>query len=488
MGSSPDDDFHLASIWCGLGERPGICEQTGEADSRLVPTPLLNATCYAFQPNESADCWNGAATGLGEVKRLNTGPLYPPLFYGAMSVFATPDVQSSVVMMRLVNAAFYVIMLSVVFAALPRRLRPALVISSLGTLVPLGLFIIPSTNPSSWALLSATMVWICTYGALLKRGRRQILLAALAVLGTVIGAGARADAGIFAVFGVLLAFVLGWRRRERPLIPLITAALVLVAALGFYFSAKQGGALVNGLPNSNPPLTMAQHLHNLLGIPALWSGALGGWGLGWLDTLMPAIVPTFATAVFFAAFAIGIRRLAPRHLIAVLLTVGAIWGVPFILLAQSHALVGSDVQPRYILPLLIIMLGVASAKVPAVTAWRGPRLIFAGAALSAAAVVALDVNLNRYTKGVDKQSLDPGAHAQWWWPAAPSPLALVVIAGISFALIFVVFAIALQRAHTLGLHDSDEDTAPAQVPAAQEPDSKTVLQASMDVSSDDAAR
>lgn len=496
VGSSPDDDFHLASIWCGQGERPGICEQAGSADSRLVPTPLLNATCYAFQPQQSADCWNPDAKGLGSTERVNTGPLYPPLFYATMSTFATADVQSSVVAMRLVNAALYVVMLTVVFVALPRRLRPALVISALGTLVPLGLFIIASTNPSSWALLSATIVWICAYGALQTTGARQIVLAALAVLGTVIGAGARADAGIFAVFGVLLAFVLGWRRRERMLVPLLSAALILAAALGFYFSAKQGGALMNGLPTTNPPLTVPQLISNVLGIPALWSGALGGWGLGWLDTTMPAIVPTFATAVFFAAFAIGIRRLAGRHLIAVLLTVGAIWGVPFILLAQSHALVGSDVQPRYILPLLIIMLGVASAEVPAVRAWRGPRVVFAGAALTAASVVALDVNLNRYTKGVLNVSIDPGVHAKWWWPVAPSPLTLVLVAGLAFAAIFVIFAVVLQRQHALTCTARaavpgpetppvlSNQPAPVQWPQAQEWDSKTRVQDSIDASSD----
>ena len=28
-GSSPDDDFHLASIWCATGD-PAVCRRTGE--------------------------------------------------------------------------------------------------------------------------------------------------------------------------------------------------------------------------------------------------------------------------------------------------------------------------------------------------------------------------------------------------------------------------------------------------------------------------
>ena len=48
VGSSPDDNFHLPSIWCGLGLREGLCEESGDPATRLVPSALLDATCYAF--------------------------------------------------------------------------------------------------------------------------------------------------------------------------------------------------------------------------------------------------------------------------------------------------------------------------------------------------------------------------------------------------------------------------------------------------------
>ena len=444
-GASPDDDFHLASIWCGLGDRDALCETTGQADTRMVPEPLLDATCYAFLPEQSAECWDADAQGLGEAPRLNTAPLYPPLFYGTMSIFASPDVQTSVIAMRLFNAALYVAMITAVFIALPRTLRPALVISALGTIVPLGLFIIPSTNPSSWALLSATTVWISLYGALRSSGRQQLVLAGLAVLGVVIGAGARADAAAFALFGMVLAALLGLRRGRSALVPAVAAGIMIIVCVALFLSAKQGGAVVNGLPTSNPPLTTGQHLNNLMGIPMLWTGALGGGGVGWLDTIMPAIVPTLAAATFFGAFAIGIRRLDLRHAIAVGLTIVALWAVPFVLLAQSRSMVGSDVQPRYLLPLLVIALGVASLRTNAEVGWRGPRSIAAGAALSAAALAALHTNINRYTKGIDDVSLDPGVRSEWWWSAAPSPSALLIVGGLAFAGLFAVIVVALYR-------------------------------------------
>lgn len=445
-GSSPDDDFHLPSIWCGLGEREGLCAPTGNPDTRLVPEALTDASCYAFESDKSARCWDAEATGMDRAKRLNTAPLYPPLFYGTLSIFASPDVQTSVIVMRLFNAALYVSTLTAVFIALPRRIRPALVVSALATIVPLGLFIIPSTNPSSWAMLAATTVWICVYGALRTTGRQQAVLASLAVFGGVLGAGARADAGIFAIFGIGLAALLGVRRGRALLVPAIASAVIAIASIGFYLGAKQGGALVNGLPTANAPLTTDEQLSNLMNIPSLWTGALGGWYLGWLDTPMPSMVAILSSAVFFAAFGIGIHRLSRRRAVAVVLTVAALWGVPFILLAQSRAIVGAEVQPRYILPLMVIALGVATLTTKARETWSGPRTVFAGVALSAAALVALHTNINRYTKGLDDISIDPGVRAEWWWSLAPSPGAFVIIGGVAFTAVFVALGMALRKA------------------------------------------
>ena len=172
VGSSPDDDFHLASIWCGLGLREGLCEDSGDPATRLVPDALLDADCYAHRPEISGACWDPAVEGLDETSRVNTGPTYPPLFYAVMSVFAGPDIQTSVLLMRIANAALAVGLLTATYFALPRFLRPAVLVPTLVAVVPLGLFVMASTNPSSWALVSAAMVWVCLYGALRTTGRQ----------------------------------------------------------------------------------------------------------------------------------------------------------------------------------------------------------------------------------------------------------------------------------------------------------------------------
>ncbi|MGN7859968.1 DUF2142 domain-containing protein [Microbacterium sp. 22303] len=445
VGSSPDDDFHLPSIWCGMGERPGLCEDFGDPVQRMVPEPLITSTCYAFDSNKSDACWNSNTTKMTIAGRANIDGLYPPVFYAVMAPFASQDVPTAVVTMRILNSVFAVGLLTGVFFALPRRLRPALLISVLVTSVPLGLFLFASTNPSSWAILSAATVWICLYGSMIAESpRRSWTLAALTVFGAFIGAGARADAAIFAVFGVIIALMLGLRRRPIPVPALVGAVVSIGLSVAFYLSASQSSAVTGGLSGDAPPLTLAEHTTNFLGVPSLWAGALGTSGLGWLDTPMPPAVWVFTLLVLGGVFFLGLKALPPRHLLAVVGAFAALWVVPFAMLALSHAKVGTQVQPRYILPLLVIAVGIVAAS-PAKGLWTGTRIAFGGLALAGAAAIALQFNIRRYTTGLDVTSLDPGAHAEWWWTAvAPSPLTVWLIGAVSFTLLFAAlwFAVA----------------------------------------------
>lgn len=464
VGSSPDDDFHLASIWCGLGLREGLCEESGNPATRLVPAALVDATCFIRDSAISGACWDPGREGLTEATWMNAIGLYPPVFYAAMSVFVGPDIQTSVLMMRLFNAALAVGFLTTVFFALPRQARPALIVSTLVATVPLGLFILASTNPSSWALVSAATVWICLYGAFTTVGRRRVVLCGLAVAGALLGAGARGDAAAFAVFAVAIAFTLGAGRGRALLLPGIAAAVIAVSSGVSYLTTGQGSLASTGLDlGESEPLASADHISNLLGIPGLWLGAFGTAPLGWLDTSLPALVPVLAFGAYCAALSIGIRAVSRRRGVALALTVLALWVAPFILLAQSGYFVASNlVQPRYILPLLIILLSLSALTARAEVEWSLPRVVVIGSALSIAASVSLHINIRRYTTGADQPSIDPGAAAEWWWPIAPSPMLVWVIGSLAFALVFALLAL-LQRAGSrsseLQRADADEPTA-----------------------------
>lgn len=445
VASSPDDNFHLPSIWCGLGDRPGLCEESGNPETRRVPASVVNAPCFAFHPEQSGACWHPDQTGLAEATWMNANGLYPRLFYATMSVFASTDVQVAVIMMRLANATLIVGLLTSLFFVLPRTLRPALLISVVGTVVPLGLFLIPSTNPSSWAYLSAAMVWISLYGSLQTAGRRQVALGGFAAVGAIMGSGARVDAAAFSVFAVVLVLVLAARRGRPPLVPVIASSVVILVSIAFYLSANQGDALTAGLPNTNPPLTGGQHLSNLVGVPSLWIGAFGEAGLGWLDTPVPAAVSVLSFGMFAALIFLGLHPISRRRATALVVAAGAAWGVPFVLLAQSHATIGTIVQPRYVLPLLTVTLGLAVVDSDIERALRGARSIVAIVALPVAASIALFFQIRRYTVGAESVAFDPGSGAEWWWVGVPSPLLLWAATSLIFAVALVELRRRLER-------------------------------------------
>ena len=433
VGASPDDNFHLASIWCGVGEREGVCEPSGNANTRLVPAPLLDATCYAFQPAQSAACWNADKSGMGEATWMNAVGLYPPLFYATMSLFVGPDIQVSVLLMRVFNALLAVGLLSATFFALPRRLRPALVLSSIVAAVPLGLFVIASTNPSAWTYIASCMIWVCLYASTMTTGRQRLILVGLAIVGTVLGAGARADAAVFAVFAVCIALLLGFKRGGFNRWTLGAAAIIVAVSVAFYLSSGQGGSLASGLPTDAPPLTRAQQLSNLTGVPILWLGAFGASGLGWLDTVVPATVSVLGLAAAAAVVFVGIHRPAWQRGVAVAIAFAALWAVPFVMLSQSHAVIGTIVQSRYILPLIVILLGVAAAGRDAPSQWAGTRSAVMVAVLSFTTSLALHDNIRRYTFGTENNAIDPGANAEWWWHGVASPGFVWVAGSLAFA-------------------------------------------------------
>lgn len=454
IGSSPDDDYHLASIWCGLGERPGLCEPGASDAERAVPRQFTDARCYTFRPDESAACFDASESGLTSTDRVDVKGAYPPVFYAVMGTFATTDVQTSVLVMRLFNAALACVLWSVAFFLVRRSDRPALIVSVVATCVPLGTFLIASTNPSSWAIAVAPVIWFAAWAALRSEGARRIGLSVLIIVATAIGAGARADAALFAVAGMGVGIVMGFRALRPSVIPLAAMGLSAIIALLLYRTAQQGDALSDGLVSATPPLTTRQLVENVLQLPSLFSGVNPGWGLGWLDTNLPASVWVAVIAVMGAVTTIGLRRVHWRRATALILVAVALCVMPLYLLAQTHALVGTQVQPRYLLPLLIIFFGLTAATSSAAGEWRGPRQWILSVVVVFVMCVSLHVNLRRYTTGVDDAALDPGRDAEWWWVGAPSPFAVWVVGSLALAGLLALLALRNRRAEVGGANDA----------------------------------
>ncbi len=456
VGSSPDDDYHLASIWCGGGLESGLCEQGLAEGQRLVPQLLNEAPCYAFYPERSASCQNDISARLISTDRGNFQGNYPPVFYATMSLFASTHIADSVIVMRLVNAALFVGATTALFFMLRPGKRGPLVWGSLVTLVPLGTFIIPSQNPSSWAVIAAATLWVALVGYWQAPSTRsRIAFGALATLLTVMASGARADAAAYTAMTVVVTAVIGAQWSRSSVVRAILPSFLILIAAAFFVAAGDSGILIRDAAVAGHSLraTVMLTIDNLVNLPSLWAGALGMWGLGWLDTAMPSTVWFGTIGVMLAIVFVGLRALDRRKSLALVAVFAALIAVPLYILVREGIVVGSDVQPRYLYPLMIVLVGVATLGfrrddlgLTRVQLW------VVGAAVVIANAVALHTNMRRYVTGIDAQGVNLDASREWWWNLPVSANAVWAIGALSFGAAVAGLLVALRRS-SLGQSD-----------------------------------
>ncbi len=441
IGSSPDDDYHLASIWCGAGIREGLCEAGDNPNERRVPATLLEFSgCYAFDANQSASCPQKPASVLVNSSRGNFEANYPPIFYGTLSIFAGPDVATSVLFMRAFNALLFVGFSTALFFTLARSRRGPLLLGSLVTIVPLGMFLIPSVNPSSWAVTSAFTLWISLLAFFsTDQRRRKVIFGAIAIAMTIAAAGARSDAAVYSILAVVVAVVLAFKtswRRNWARVAIVPTVMIFIAVV-FFLSSGQSAVLS---PETGPdvPRTVGSLLQSAIAnavlLPQLWAGVFGTWGLGWLDTLLPGSVWVSMLVAFAGLLFWGIQRIDRRKTIALALVFATLVLVPLYILVKDDILVGAAVQPRYVYPLIIMLSGIALVgfKHDNLTLNR-VQLGFVAVLVAIANTVALHFNIRRYVTGVDGQGANLDSNVEWWWSLAISPMGVWVIGSVALA-------------------------------------------------------
>lgn len=477
MGAAPDDDYHLVSIWCSTGDDT-FCQPGSTDATRLVPQAVLKSPCYAFYSEESAACQDRldfASDQLVETKRGNFVGAYPPLYYSVMSVFVSEDEHLSVMTMRLFNVALFVAITSALYVLLPRVRRPALVWGWLVTTLPLGVFLLASNNPSGWAVAGVGSSWLALLSFYDSRTLlRRIASAALVVISVLMAAGSRGDSALYVVGALGVAAILAFKNTKQFwLLTLLPLAMTVVAA-AFFMSARQTASGVNGFggqeagPAAEQAATVADSLggfgllaYNLLNVPSLWIGSFGGWALGWLDTPIPASVTFLALAAFVGVGFVGLAVLNWRKVIAVAGVGFVLWVLPTYVLTQGGDKVGEQVQPRYILPLVVLMGGLLVIQAGKKRFALGRvQTIGVVIALSAAYLVALHMNMRRYVTGNDVPGWNLNAGAEWFWSGAPAPMIVWAVGSVAFAALVAILAreMSISAALATEIDESDEVT------------------------------
>jgi len=318
-----------------------------------------------------------------------------------------------------------------------RRLRSAYVLAVITTSIPLGLFLFASNNPSGLVIACVGAYWCASMAFMAADTKgKSWSAAAVAVLSAAMALVSRADAGLYIGAAAASAFVCthGWRRAHWGKSAFLAAA-ALTGMIGLVFGNQVSNAS-GGLSGTSTGRPLTSTLwNNINNLPSLWTGSLGTWGLGWLDTTMPAVVwaGMLTLCCGLAFWALGMAR-ETSNFAAIGIMVATIVALPLILLSGGGNLVGENVQPRYLLPALPIILAYlllanSDGAIRSLnTAQRNTLLIIAVTAQSA----ALHANLRRYVTGQDVLGPDLSG-GEWWWPMRLQPMTIWVLGSIAFA-------------------------------------------------------
>jgi hypothetical protein len=404
IGSSPDDDFHLTNIWCGQFAPDATCQPAGEATYRAVPEILVRPDCFARNGATSARCLEQFSSTELAWGRFNND-LYPPGYYDIMSMWVTGTPEESVVLIRLFN---WVLSLGLIalsfFVAKPDFGRPFLM-GTLAVSIPMGVFLFASTNPSGLAIAAVSAFW-CSGATFLKsEDRRQAIPAAgVMVLAALFAAGTRGDAALYvAIVGVALLIIDNTWRSSRLKILVIVAIALSMCLYGLSISQVQGSMSSGGLGMGSASSSGSQLWYNITNLPLLWMGNFGSWGLGWLDTTMPSLVRLLSVTVLASLLLVNPLRKSLQVWLALGLCSLFITAVPLYMLHSNQSIVGENVQARYLLPMIAVMISITLSNLRNgfMSSFSRGRIVVLTSLLSVSHAIALHTNIRRYVTGQD---------------------------------------------------------------------------------------
>lgn len=441
-GSSPDEDFHLVSAWCALGTRDGLCTPGATAATRVVPTDVAQVACFRFEPAMPGEC-PSAPGQMIETNRGNFASYYPNGFYTTMGLLAGPSVEQSVIGMRVLNSTLYAAGLAALLFLAPVRRRQGYALGSLATVVPLGIFVVASTNPSSWTVTSATLIWASAVELARATDRRtRIGCALLGAFGLALAFASRADAAAYAGLAFGLALLLTVKVGRRMALYAGGVVVFLIVIFFWAQSFRSAGILSFG-PPANAEGPVAGWFQNLLDLPNLYAGSFGTRKLGWLDTTMRPMTWVLAGSAYVMVIFLGLRRCSWRKAVALSIVGVLALAAPMVIATARQASLFGAVQPRYFLPLLILfaMIAIIEDNLDGLEL-EPARAVMLVSAIAVAHASALHTNLRRYLTGLDETWFNLNNGIDWWWSWAPPPMLVLAIGAAAFAGAAVAVAFA----------------------------------------------
>ena len=449
VGSSPDEDYVLTSIWCGTEGNPPYCRKDPDRANAMI-LPIMAAEpslCFRqLGQDYSAKCQEGIYNQEISTGTYNRG-YYPDTYFKIEQFFVDSDVEASVVKMRLLNS-FLAAVLIIVASAFVWKKDSDLLLAWLSVVAPVAIYFVASVNTSSWTLIGTTSFVFAFTGALKNRKHPNVWVpaAAVALFALWLTNSSRYE-GKYVI--LLLAAAILCSEFEPDIFKLtkksvLTGLAILPTSYLTYRYISQFYSQINIFDDprvevSEGITTTANNLlvNNIITLPRFITGFFGSWGLGWFELELPSTVWLFTFQAFLLVTGFALIKSSNIHR----LIFGALFTTMCIAILyinqKTFSKVGNEIQPRYFLPFFLGIVIIAAAN----KTERYPNSLVITVVILATISnsIALRDTIRRYTTGQDvfisKSLNDP---IEWWWQFGPQPETVWLTGTLAFPALLAI--------------------------------------------------
>jgi len=454
-GSASDEIYHLSSIWCAWGENE-ICKFDGEPQEigrrNITLTPEFSkAGCFRSdidKKSKSAKCYSESSNSKDRFAWETNSGNYPGLTYTVLRTFASNNLDLSVIIMRLFNYSLLTFSIILAFYTLRPMTFYSSMLAIFITLIPVSVFFLTSINPSSWTIIGIGLYWAYLWDLFRSENHKsnKLFYAGL-ILMSILSIGSRSDASIYIIIlnSIAFVYVIMNKRLAKEFKNLIITSLISIwAAIQFLYNQQYDPAS----KKTNVEGGLSLLWQNLIDLPMYYVGIFGGkgpeewpFGLGWFDTPIPSLVSILGllNLVLVSSFLVKLKGKKQKLFITLLLIF--MISIPLILLQLRGTGAIFFLQPRYLLPLLIVFLGIL------VTNFASSKYLHATITiiifnLSISNSISLYTNLKRYTVGLNSKANIFGS-PEWWWNIPLTPSLTWVIGSTTLPILMVILFFGL---------------------------------------------
>lgn len=483
LGSSADEDFHLASIVCADGESNycKVVSQKPPDDQNIVSVPhmihgALNydeivgtkyVWCFLDGYTRAANCpkdniWvtTNRVNSVGQNETIG----YPTLFYSVMNKFVVEDNFSYkfVFNLRLINGFFLNLMILGTLLIWARFNKAKTIFPYIIAFNPLFLFTISSINPSSWEFVGLINLFILIQIVLKAYKFRDnfkfiIFIYINIILNSILVIGARPTGTLFLGYSIFISllvyFLTDFRKVQKFNLFIFTIPMIYFLRKGLENSWVESTIQIGMYAREPSALTGYDLLLKNITLIPKFILSMTGWdfGLGWKHDHAISYM-FFLIYIFFAIFTIILLlKKSPFNIgIKVLLfTIPIIsLSLPLIYTLQKSGLqVGSEVQPRYLFPIFFgsilgIIANLMSARIKIVMSNKYWIISFVLAIAISASTVHY-FYLKRWLIGATHPNSYFLPRSDWWFIQPLSPSLFILLFVIIYTLNYTLFFFSL---------------------------------------------